>query len=377
MSRLVHLFAKKQLPIHAPQGIVAALVNAGAENNSSSSVILDQLRSRVLAFKPEQAFQVLFSCRRANISLSPDLVEELRECLIGPSFRVEPSLLVHSLEILRRMEGPFWDPSSIANEAIVRRIAEDACSASELLKLCRIGFGAKSSILNRAIFLLQQGAVSIAQSWELALYLNDPALVAVLDPEAIPRSALAFGIAFSAAWNHAKIFQLLFDRVTRNTANSLSPLEAQLVLSCLLARRVSSSHPLLNHLRIVADRGEWNCLHTKHLCLSLMDNDFEVPYPIRLPLLGGQGRKLALLQRLRTSLEERGAKLELSPVVNGKFFADLRVNEAKSVLISTDPHDPFFRINAQLIPEQTMMVRETSELKSEADYQRFVSHLVS
>ena len=376
-SNLLELVARRLVPIHNPRDIVACIVNADSNSLRKTEAVVEIMKNRLLGFEPEQASHVLLACQRQSLILPEDIVIDLRECLVQGPFKMQPHQFIRSLEILNRMQGPRWDPLTIPSETVSR--LTEICSADSLLKLCRMGFaGVSSHILRRALSLLKAGDLQLSQRCELAFFLNESSFSpSFSDSVEIPSHAVPFSLAYCVAWNHEDLFHAVMRHLPR-AISSLASRQAQLVLLSLLARGNTDDAQFVSRLRFIADLDGWACVQTKNMCLSALDEDFELPYPIRIPSRVGLDRHHNLIHALSESISKNhGVSVRCNQVIDGKFFVDLLLNNSNPVVICMDEMDPFFRIHSRFLPRKVRVV-SARELGSGFTFPNtFLSSMVS
>ena len=373
----MELVARRLVPIHNPRDIVACIVNTDSNTFRKTEAVVEIMKNRLLGFEPEQASHVLLACQRQSLILPEYIVSDLRECLVQGPFKMEPHQFIRSLEILHRMQGPRWDPLTIPSKTVSR--LTEICSADSLLKLCRMGFaGVSSHILKRALSLLKAGHLQLSQRCELAFFLNESSFLPSFSSSVGTASlAVPFSLAYCVAWNHEDLFHAVMRHLPR-VISSLASRQAQLVLLSLLARGDTVDAPLVSQLRFIADLDGWACVQTKNMCLSALDEDFELPYPIRIPSRLGLDRHLNLIHALSESIpKNHGISVRSNQVIDGKFFVDLLVNESRPVVICMDGMDPFFRIHSRFLPPKVHVVSARELGSGFALQNRFLSSMVS
>lgn len=355
-SNLLGLVARRLVPVHNPRDIVACIVNTASNSFKTAEAVVEIMRRRLIGFEPEQASHVLLACHRESLVLPEDIVTDLRECLVQGPLRMEPLQFIRALEILNRMQGPRWDPLTIPTQTISR--LTEISSAHSLLKLCRMGFaGVSSRILERALSLLKAGDLQLSQRCELAFFLNESSFLPSFSiSQGIPSLAVPFSLAYCVAWNQEELFHVVMRHLPR-AISSLASRQAQLVLWTLLSRGDTVDGPLINRLRLLANLDGWACVQTKNMCLSALDEEFELPYPLRIPSRMGLDRHHNLIQALGKSIPQNcGISVRCNQVMDGKFFVDLLVNESTPVVICLDEMDPFFRIHSRFLPPKVRVV---------------------
>lgn len=375
-QHLLRLFGSRQLPTHAPSDIIAAIVNSARCPKAEGSAVVDQLRNRLLAFKPHQASQVLISCANAKRELPSDVLHDLRETICGGPSEMEPVQFVRSLEILQMMQGPQWDPISVPDNVIIQVI--NASSPASIVRLCRLGLVSGIRTRDHALSIVTPGSISAAHACELAFYLNQPDLLPMESTlHELPALVVPYSLAFCVAWNNESRLGSILNALV-SSFRSLSSEQAQFALWLLLARGYTGSDAIVQQLFNISGHVPWNCIQTKHLCLSRLDDQYHVPYPIRVPTIGGVARKLTLVNTIQESFKarEKCEDVKANQIMQGKYFVDLMVKGKQSMILSMSEYDPVFRIHSKFLPPDILCVNAAG-LNELSRIETFIDHIVS
>ena len=364
------LCVEKSIPIHKPRDLIAVFADpiAATASREDYMSLISRVESRILGFGQMDAFQLL-NCldRYAHTAVPPrSLVGDLRDCLLSGSSSnrnvLSPIEFVRPLEIIANFNGPTWDPVSASTSPPVISVVANS-SIDSLIRLCRLGMVSTPGLVDR-VDNLRKKATPL-QAAKLAMYLSDPSLLP--NPsESVPIGTLPYVLQFFAAGGGESLPAAWYDYTTA-AAPAMDPVQAQLSVWSLLALGYIPTDPLVSTLYHAANLADWHCIPMKQQCMMGMDPFYRPPYPVRIPQFAST-RKSDRVDSILRTLRDRGAMAEKDPVVDDKYFADLRVND-KYVLVNTVSTDVRFKIFKRLIPVEVVEV----DTKNLSDIQSLVS----
>lgn len=332
------LFAKNSIPSRRPEDVVALFANSAPtiSSRAESGPLFDHLRDRILGFHASHALQILSILDRFNATLLPPQVvlDDLKDVIV--SGKLGTGELVKGLEILAKFQGSLWDPQDV--HPLV--IADHSFSVAQAVRLAMIGIPVDVPMVDDSSLV----------SAKLALLHNKPELVANVDT--VPLAAIPYVAMTHAAWLKSSALPSRWHDRAQTAVPAMEPGNAQMTLWSLLAMGYDASHPLLVSLYTVASRGVWKSLAMKNQCMLKMEDDFDVPYPVRIPQIAAK-RKLAMIDAIALTCPTADKNIRLH-----NHFIDLRIGN-KLILVNPVPKDPFFQIYKRHFPAD---VAEVSSL---------------